>query len=406
MTMKLNMMRLERMNKIYCPKCNSENLIKKGINGGKQNYLCKDCGSKTINPLEMVNVGGIGVSGTLVQKTEDDDVFQVLGLENKIVRLQRDLKASNAKFSFVSKQLDLKTKALDAAIALNSNKLTKEVFKVKATQKDNEAAAMVVLSDLHLEERVDAKTVNGINEFNLEIAERRLKNVFVNALKLINIHRTDIKIQTIVLFLLGDIISGTIHDELLESNYLSPTNAILFADRLLSWGIDYILDNSDLNLFIPTCPGNHGRTTHKTRINTYHDNSYEQLLYRNLQKRYEKEKRIVFQVSESYLNYVQVFDFVIRAHHGDFIKGSGSNLKVPFYKAIAEWNSSRPADLDVIGHYHNYTVDRKFIVNGSLVGYNAFGMSIKASAEPPCQFFGLIDKKRNRLTVTAPIFVD
>lgn len=388
------------MNNLYCPSCNSDNLIKKGSDGSKQVYKCKNCGRKTVNPLAIINPNSAEVS------KEDEDVFQVLNLESKILKLQRDLKASNHKLSFVNKQLDLKTKSLDAAIALKANTVPREIVKIKATQKDNEAAAMIILSDLHLEEKVDPRTVNGINEFNPEIAEKRLKNVFINALKLINIHSADIKIQNLVIFLIGDIISGTIHDELLESNYMSPTNAILFADKLLTWGIDYLLNNSNLNLLIPTCPGNHGRTTHKTRINTYHDNSFEQLLYRNLERRYEGNKRVKFQISESYLNYVQVFDFVVRTHHGDFIKGSGANLKVPFYKAIAEWNSSKPADLDVIGHYHNYTVDRKFVVNGSLVGYNSFGMSIKASAEPPCQFFGLIDKKRNRLTLTAPIFVD
>jgi len=48
---------------------------------------------------------------------------------------------------------------------------------------------------------------------------------------------------------------------------------------------------------------------------------------------------------------------------------------------------------------------RRFVVNGSLIGYNAFALSIKAEYEPPSQAFFLIDKKRFR-SVTIPILFD
>jgi hypothetical protein len=45
--------------------------------------------------------------------------------------------------------------------------------------------------------------------------------------------RKGIKIDTLVFAILGDMISGYIHDELVESNHLSPTQAVLFAQNLL-----------------------------------------------------------------------------------------------------------------------------------------------------------------------------
>ena len=42
--------------------------------------------------------------------------------------------------------------------------------------------------------------------------------------------------------------------------------------------------------------------------------------------------------------------------------------------------------------------------NGSLIGYNAYALSIKASFEPPTQTYFLLDKKRGR-TMTAPIYL-
>jgi hypothetical protein len=43
-------------------------------------------------------------------------------------------------------------------------------------------------------------------------------------------------------------------------------------------------------------------------------------------------------------------------------------------------------------------------VNGSLVGYNAFALSIKAGFEPPKQAFFLIDKSVGK-TVVTPIIL-
>jgi len=45
------------------------------------------------------------------------------------------------------------------------------------------------------------------------------------------------------------------------------------------------------------------------------------------------------------------------------------------------------------------------LVNGSLIGYNSFALSIKASAERPQQMFALIDKVRGK-TLVAPILLD
>ena len=44
--------------------------------------------------------------------------------------------------------------------------------------------------------------------------------------------------------------------------------------------------------------------------------------------------------------------------------------------------------------------------NGSLIGFNAYALSIKARFEPPQQAFFLIDAERKRKTGAFPIFVE
>jgi hypothetical protein len=80
-------------------------------------------------------------------------------------------------------------------------------------------------------------------------------------------------------------------------------------------------------------------------------------------------------------------------------------LSIPVEKSIASWNKSpNRADLDLFGHWHQYQQNRHWLCNGSLIGYNAYALSIKASFEPPTQTYFLLDKKRGR-TMTSPIYL-
>jgi hypothetical protein len=100
-----------------------------------------------------------------------------------------------------------------------------------------------------------------------------------------------------------------------------------------------------------------------------------------------------------------VFDKRIRFHHGDGLKYQGGvgGLTIPVEKAISAWNKSPArADLDIFGHWHTAQQSRAWVSNGSLIGYNAYAVSIKASFEPPAQTYFLLDKKRGR-TMTTPI---
>jgi hypothetical protein len=104
---------------------------------------------------------------------------------------------------------------------------------------------------------------------------------------------------------------------------------------------------------------------------------------------------------------MQVYGRNIRFHHGDALKYNGGvgDISIGVNKAIAAWNKSpNRADLDIFGHWHRYQQNSNWLCNGSLVGYNAFALSIKASFEPPLQTYFLLDKKRGR-TMTAPIYL-
>jgi len=109
------------------------------------------------------------------------------------------------------------------------NQPKSETIKIEPIKQSDERAAFILASDWHVEERVRADTIHGLNEFNIEIARQRAINFFSNSVELLKRESVDV----VVLALLGDFISGYIHEELEEGNNMSPTQALwlCFEDR-------------------------------------------------------------------------------------------------------------------------------------------------------------------------------
>jgi hypothetical protein len=216
----------------------------------------------------------------------------------------------------------------------------------------------------------------------------------------------DISIDHAVMPLLGDFISNDIHEEFPENNDLTPMLAIVEAQNVLASGIEFLLNNSKLTMTFPCHSGNHARTTRTTRFSSENGHSLEWLMYRHLAAYFRTEPRVQFIIPEGPHSYLNIYGQTLRFHHGHMIKYQGGigGIFIPAYKAIAQWNKARHADLDVFGHFHQCKDGGNFICNGSSIGYNAFALSIKADFEPPKQQLFLMDKKRGR-TCTWPILV-
>ena len=318
---------------------------------------------------------------------------------------QRKRKSTDKKYQHILDEVERLKAEKKAILAL---KEPVKPFKIEAKLSDkSEATAFLIASDWHFEEVVKPQSVSQLNEFNEEIANQRAKMFFQNGLILYNLMRKDIDINTIVLALLGDFISGNIHDDLMESNRLEPMEAILEVQRVIVSGIDFLLDNSNSQLVIPCHSGNHPRITKKRRVSTEAGNSLEYFMYCNLADRYADNSRVTIIPSRGYHSYPDVYDMTIRFHHGHAIRYAGGvgGITIPVNKAIAQWNKARRADLDVFGHYHQHKDLGEWVCNGSLIGYNAFALSIKADYESPRQAFFLVDKMRGK-TITAPILLN
>lgn len=271
----------------------------------------------------------------------------------------------------------------------------------------SEATPMLIGSDWHSEETVKPASVSGLNEFNPEIAAKRITRFFQGGLRLIRLLNQDVKIGTVVLGLLGDFITNQIHGaDNAENNSALPINAIINVQNQIVSGLEFLLNHSKYEFVIVCKVGNHARTTLKVRHASEAGHNLETLMYVNLAAYFRGEPRVKFVIDDGYHTYLDIYDKTIRFHHGHDIQYAGGvgGLFIPAFKAINQWNKGRWADLDVFGHFHQDKDGGNFVCNGSLIGYNAFALSIKADFEAPSQTLLLLDKKRGR-TCKWPVFV-
>ena len=321
--------------------------------------------------------------------------------------LKRSKKDTDKRYREILRALSAKERELVSALHIKDG-VNPVTIASKRKRGNSQATVFVIMSDWHMEETVKRVSVNGLNAFNLRIAEERAMAVFRNCVRLAEIVQKDIAVDKMVLALIGDFISGNIHEELLENCSLSPIDATIFAQGIIAGGIKHILEKTKLDIEVITAAGNHARITKQTHFSTENGNSLEYMMYHSLALHFAREKRVRFHISQGYHSFVCCYGRNIRFHHGHAVKYGGGigGLTIPANKAIAQWNKGMPkklvADLDVFGHFHTFIDAGSFICNGSLIGYNAFAKAIKASYEEPCQAFFVIDRDRGK-TFVCPI---
>ena len=356
----------------------------------------KTCGCAGTNPFASKAPVGLAPEQTVeveLQKLQEKRE----GKDETIRILQREVIGLREENSVLLDLKDIKPEIVDILPKVPSGK--------------SESAAVFVWSDWHLEERVYPEQVSNKNEYNLKIFDERFLKLLHGCMAWYKIESTKTTILTIVLALLGDFITGSIHEDLAEANQLAPADAIHRAYSKIVTAIKFILENTPKNvsLVIPCHSGNHGRMTKEQRIATESGNSLEYFMYLMLQDYFDGEKRIKFIVQPGYHSYVSFFEgmYDVRFHHGHQInyQGGVGGITIPVNKAIAQWNKAKPVNLDVFGHFHTKFDGGNFVSNGSMIGYNPYAVSIKASFEKPCQQFFLVNREYAEKTVVAPVFL-
>ena len=131
---------------------------------------------------------------------------------------------------------------IQGIIDLKKDSAPIELVEIHAKAKsmlDESNTGSLIASDWHADEVVKPSTVLDKNEYNREMAEKRIKNFFSNAIYMIKKKPVD----NLVVGLIGDMIGGYIHDELAQTNSMPPPmQGIQFVKTLVLSGLRAIHD--------------------------------------------------------------------------------------------------------------------------------------------------------------------
>lgn len=261
-----------------------------------------------------------------------------------------------------------------------------------------EGTPLILASDWHVEQNVDPAAVAGRNRYNLEIARKRMRNFFEAIVWAVRQQSDTFKIRDIILWLGGDFIQNFLHEDDIENNLLAPLAAIQFWMSAMIEGFDYLLASLDFEQAImPENDGNHGRLTKKMRSSTREDHSLETFAYAQLALHYKNEPRLKFILPTSQFTFLNdVYGRTIRFLHGDVFKYGGGvgGITVPLFRAMARWEKTMHADLTCMGHWHQRYCLPDCMVNGSMIGYDAYAMGGGFPFESPVQSLRMLDSKR------------
>ena len=291
----------------------------------------------------------------------------------------------------------------------NATELPFEKYDIEfKSHKDGVRYAIALFSDAHIEETVEPASVLGKNVYNLEVAESRIKNYFTNLATCINKDSVD----ELIFASLGDTISGYIHDELTQTNGLTPSEATIKAQSLIYSGLDFLCKNTKLtSIKFIGIVGNHSRTTKKVQHSNGYKMSYEWIMYQNIKTMCEiTGLPVEFNIPESEMAIADMPDgkrFVFV--HGYQIKSGGSGTVCGIYPALnrlaMKWDRTFNQDKIYLGHFHSCVSIPNATVNGSIIGFNSFALSNGFTYEEPAQMYEVYDSERG-LLLTRKIYCD
>ena len=262
-----------------------------------------------------------------------------------------------------------------------------------APLKDQSAPGIptLFLSDIHAGEVVKADQINGVNRYDLEATRTRLEHTVKTAVHLSSILDKDMRYPAIVVPLGGDMVSGDIHEELKATNELPTIPTVLELYEYLVSAIQYLLTYFPF-IFLPCVGGNHGRNTKKTWAKDRNHTSFDWLLYQMLAKRFKDEPRVSFYIPGGSDGLYQVYNTRYGITHGDQFK-AGDSIIGPI-GPIARGDQKKRArnqavgqdyDVLIMGHWHQYIHTERYIVNGSMKGYDEYAAQGNFGFEPPRQ---------------------
>ena len=187
-------------------------------------------------------------------------------------------------------------------------------------------------------------------------------------------------VDNLIVPMLGDMISGDIHEELARTNIDNCMGQMIRGANLIAQALMFFAPHFS-EIEVPCVVGNHGRMTRKPPMkDKFMDWDY--MLYQWVASFCKNQENIEFHIPRSFITTFKVHDKVVLITHGDCISGAGSSGAIlnsitklrsvfQFRKSLQrEIEDAMYGDLEqefdsvMIGHFHR--IDELDIGTGEL----------------------------------------
>jgi hypothetical protein len=301
--------------------------------------------------------------------------------------------------------------------------LAKRVFEPRIITADEHTSGspgfpMTIWSDWHWGETVSLEETGGLNSFDYDIAIKRVDNLVNRSLTLLESYGgLSPEYPGIWICLGGDMLSGGIHDELVETNWAPAVGQAFEVHSVIAGALLRMAEKFG-KVYIPCVVGNHGRNAKKPRAKMRIRENSEYWLYKALQRHFADDPRFEFIISEQTDVFFEVYGHKFLLTHGDALGVRGGDGIIgsigPIMRGSIKTNQSeakigRDFNTMIIGHWHSVQPRGDLlpvIVNGTLKGYDEYARAfLRASANRPSQALWLVSPKHG-IAAQWPVYCD
>jgi len=354
--------------------------------------------------LAKLKKKGISIDDLLEREEKEEEVQYLFGVIDRMKREVDKLRSVSALDRLIADRISDRIESW--------NRIRPSVPRRSPGRKVRSETAVLVLSDLHIGEVVSRDETRGISEYNFDIFRRRLQLLSDKIFHLLFDCLEGYKFPELRILCLGDVVSGNIIDELVETNDLSIVDQVVDGAYVLAQFLAEQCAVFDRVVFHGIV-GNHGRVTKTKRYKRKYC-SWDRMVYEML-RIILKNQNIEFHLPKSFFDVVEINGAKFLIAHGDEIR---MWMGIPFYNmqkfrmAMLELVKNLPVqtfDYLIIGHFHNcFQMDTpigEMMVNGSMVGGSEYSIGRLAMTSRPTQLlFGV--NKHGMISWRFPVRLD
>lgn len=327
-------------------------------------------------------------------------------LDAQLIDAKRLIRANYLKQSEMERLIDAqRSRIAELEWAGNTNAQPASwTYKAKQGGSKSAHVAYLLTSDYQLGERIEPTDTNLV-EYNAKVFVKRYRHMISTAIALSTKHVSrSWNVEGFVYSRGGDTISGDIHEELRETNELTPLEATELAFEEEAGGIRNLAEQfGRVEVKTTGAGGNHDRATLKFRFKKLSAHNYDRTVAYMLAREFKGDKRVSFQTSKGIDVVFPIYNDRILLTHGDRLGSRGGQGHVGpaatilrgVQKIIIEQAAAREFINRVDhGHFHFALKTPVSLSNGTMAGYSELGKSGRSRPEPAMQWLVFHSAKR------------